>query len=146
LHFFCNLIVQSFSACFYKIKCAKTSLKCRADFYNWNRVKLRYCDGGSFMGDSIYTNSVCLLFGCNCIYETMFALWSTSLPFGICPFLQSTVLYFSGQRIWDAIITDLLGKGLARAEKVPHRFSLQPVMPVSPWHLQHKHQFLRLIN
>jgi len=49
----------------------------------------------------------------------MFALWSTSLPFGICPFLQSTVLYFSGQRIWDAIITDLLGKGLARAEKVP---------------------------
>ncbi|CAD6204426.1 unnamed protein product [Miscanthus lutarioriparius] len=57
------------------------------DFYNWNRVKLRYCDGGSFMGDSIYTNS-------------------------------STVLYFSGQRIWDAIITDLLGKGLARAEKV----------------------------
>ncbi|XP_066339863.1 pectin acetylesterase 9-like isoform X2 [Miscanthus floridulus] len=57
------------------------------DFYNWNRVKLRYCDGGSFMGDSIYTNS-------------------------------STVLYFGGQRIWDAIITNLLGKGLARAEKV----------------------------
>ncbi|CAD6211991.1 unnamed protein product [Miscanthus lutarioriparius] len=56
------------------------------DFYNWNRVKLRYCDGGSFMGDSIYTNS-------------------------------STVLYFSGQRIWDAI-TNLLGKGLVRAEKV----------------------------
>ncbi|KAL3651433.1 Pectin acetylesterase 2 [Castilleja foliolosa] len=22
------------------------------DFYNWNRVKLRYCDGGSFAGDS----------------------------------------------------------------------------------------------
>ncbi|XP_066387455.1 pectin acetylesterase 9-like isoform X2 [Miscanthus floridulus] len=59
----------------------------QSDFYNWNRVKLRYCDGGSFMGDSIYTNS-------------------------------STVLYFSGQRIWDAILTDLLGKGLARAEKV----------------------------
>ncbi|KXG38959.1 pectin acetylesterase 9 [Sorghum bicolor] len=57
------------------------------DFYNWNRVKLRYCDGGSFMGDSVYINS-------------------------------STVLYFSGQRIWDAIITDLLRKGLARAEKV----------------------------
>ncbi|KAG0550291.1 hypothetical protein BDA96_01G326400 [Sorghum bicolor] len=57
------------------------------DFYNWNRVKLRYCDGGSFMGDSVYINS-------------------------------STVLHFSGQRIWDAIITDLLRKGLARAEKV----------------------------
>lgn len=23
-----------------------------ADFYNWNRVKLRYCDGASFSGDS----------------------------------------------------------------------------------------------
>ncbi|KAG2304994.1 hypothetical protein Bca4012_064066 [Brassica carinata] len=22
------------------------------DFYNWNRVKIRYCDGGSFMGDN----------------------------------------------------------------------------------------------
>ncbi|CAH8390938.1 unnamed protein product [Eruca vesicaria subsp. sativa] len=22
------------------------------DFYNWNRVKVRYCDGGSFMGDN----------------------------------------------------------------------------------------------
>jgi hypothetical protein len=23
-----------------------------ADFFNWNRVKLRYCDGASFTGDS----------------------------------------------------------------------------------------------
>lgn len=22
-----------------------------ADFFNWNRVKLRYCDGASFLGD-----------------------------------------------------------------------------------------------
>ncbi|PNT67850.1 hypothetical protein BRADI_3g32865v3 [Brachypodium distachyon] len=26
------------------------------DFYNWNRVKLRYCDGGSFAGDSEFIN------------------------------------------------------------------------------------------
>ncbi|CAN6300202.1 unnamed protein product [Urochloa humidicola] len=57
------------------------------DFYNWNRVKLRYCDGGSFSGDSEYRNG-------------------------------SSVLYFRGQRIWDAIITDLLQKGLAKAENV----------------------------
>ncbi|TKV95065.1 hypothetical protein SEVIR_9G336500v4 [Setaria viridis] len=57
------------------------------DFYNWNRVKLRYCDGGSFSGDSAYIN-------------------------------DSSVLYFRGQRIWDAIITDLLQKGLAKAENV----------------------------
>ncbi|CAL4923714.1 unnamed protein product [Urochloa decumbens] len=57
------------------------------DFYNWNRVKLRYCDGGSFSGDSEYRNG-------------------------------SSVLYFRGQRIWDAIITDLLQKGLAKAKNV----------------------------
>jgi len=50
-------------------------------------VKLRYCDGGSFSGDSEYRNG-------------------------------SSVLYFRGQRIWDAIITDLLQRGLAKAENV----------------------------
>jgi hypothetical protein len=24
---------------------------CILDFHNWNRVKVRYCDGGSFTGD-----------------------------------------------------------------------------------------------
>ncbi|KAG8092480.1 hypothetical protein GUJ93_ZPchr0012g19543 [Zizania palustris] len=57
------------------------------DFYSWNRVKLRYCDGGSFAGDSEFRNG-------------------------------SSVLYFRGQRIWDAIIRDLLPKGLAKAQKV----------------------------
>lgn len=28
------------------------------DFYNWNRVKLRYCDGGSFTGDRVFNNGV----------------------------------------------------------------------------------------
>lgn len=28
------------------------------DFYDWNRVKLRYCDGASFAGDSDYHNGV----------------------------------------------------------------------------------------
>ncbi|KAF7067897.1 hypothetical protein CFC21_073722 [Triticum aestivum] len=57
------------------------------DFYNWNRVKIRYCDGGSFAGDSEFRNG-------------------------------SSVIYMRGQRIWDAIITDLFLKGLAKAEKV----------------------------
>lgn len=26
------------------------------DFYNWNRVKLRYCDGASFSGDAKFDN------------------------------------------------------------------------------------------
>ncbi|KAJ0558906.1 putative pectinacetylesterase/NOTUM [Helianthus annuus] len=56
------------------------------DFYNWNRVKLRYCDGGSFAGDAKFDNG-------------------------------TLVLYFRGQRIWQAIIADLLPKGLRFAKK-----------------------------
>ncbi|KAK9143736.1 hypothetical protein Syun_013136 [Stephania yunnanensis] len=56
------------------------------DFYNWNRVKIRYCDGASFAGDSVFSN-------------------------------QTTKLYFRGQRIWRAIVLDLLPKGLDQAEK-----------------------------
>ncbi|KAI3945113.1 hypothetical protein MKW92_007693 [Papaver armeniacum] len=56
------------------------------DFYNWNRVKIRYCDGGSFAGNSTYQN-------------------------------ETDKLYFRGQRIWKAIILDLLPKGLNVAEK-----------------------------
>jgi hypothetical protein len=30
-----------------------------ADFYNWNRVKIRYCDGSSFTGDVETVDTVC---------------------------------------------------------------------------------------
>ncbi|KAL1296422.1 hypothetical protein HN51_057116 [Arachis hypogaea] len=56
------------------------------DFYNWNRVKLRYCDGASFTGDAIFDNG-------------------------------TTRLHFKGQKIWEAIIHDLLPKGLGKARK-----------------------------
>ncbi|KAK2983520.1 hypothetical protein RJ640_023054 [Escallonia rubra] len=65
------------------------------DFYNWNRVKLRYCDGASFAGDSKFSNGVKHL--ANFTFTV-----STNAP---------------GQRIWKAIILDLLPKGLGRAEK-----------------------------
>ncbi|XWS50504.1 hypothetical protein CRYUN_Cryun12cG0092600 [Craigia yunnanensis] len=56
------------------------------DFYNWNRVKQRYCDGASFSGGSKFDNG-------------------------------TSLLYFRGQKIWEAIIHDLLPKGLASAHK-----------------------------
>ncbi|KAJ9679446.1 hypothetical protein PVL29_021393 [Vitis rotundifolia] len=56
------------------------------DFYNWNRVKLRYCDGASFAGDAKFDNG-------------------------------TSILYFRGQKIWQAIINDLLPKGLSKAKK-----------------------------
>ncbi|KAI3682700.1 hypothetical protein L1987_82871 [Smallanthus sonchifolius] len=56
-------------------------------FYNWNRVKLRYCDGGSYAVDAKFDNG-------------------------------TLVLYFGGQRIWQAIIEDLLPKGSRFAKKI----------------------------
>ncbi|KAI4347559.1 hypothetical protein L6164_008364 [Bauhinia variegata] len=56
------------------------------DFYNWNRVKIRYCDGASFTGDAVFDNG-------------------------------TSLLYFKGQKIWEAIILDLLPQGLGMAHK-----------------------------
>lgn len=38
----------------------------RADFYNWNRVKIRYCDGSSFTGDVEAVETVSLELGGLC--------------------------------------------------------------------------------
>ncbi|KAJ6323388.1 hypothetical protein OIU76_010823 [Salix suchowensis] len=54
------------------------------DFYNWNRVKVRYCDGGSFSGDSQN---------------------------------EAAQLYFRGQRIWSAVMEDLMSKGMRYANQ-----------------------------
>ncbi|KAG6737036.1 hypothetical protein POTOM_059996 [Populus tomentosa] len=54
------------------------------DFYNWNRIKIRYCDGSSFTGDVEAVD-------------------------------PKTKLYFRGERIWQAIIDDLLAKGMRNA-------------------------------
>ncbi|KAJ8773921.1 hypothetical protein K2173_009352 [Erythroxylum novogranatense] len=55
------------------------------DFYNWNRIKIRYCDGSSFTGDVATVD-------------------------------PKTNLYFRGERIWQAVIDDLLAKGMNRAQ------------------------------
>ncbi|KAJ3680720.1 hypothetical protein LUZ60_016998 [Juncus effusus] len=55
------------------------------DFYNWNRVKIRYCDGSSFTGDVDAVD-------------------------------PKTNLHYRGNRIWLAIIDDLLSKGMKKAQ------------------------------
>ncbi|GMI98941.1 Pectin Acetyesterase 6, pectin acetylesterase 6 [Hibiscus trionum] len=52
------------------------------DFYNWNRVRVRYCDGASFAGEG-----------------------------------QDEVnqLYFRGQRIWSAVMEELMSQGMQNA-------------------------------
>ncbi|KAL9690866.1 hypothetical protein QQ045_011278 [Rhodiola kirilowii] len=57
------------------------------DFYSWNRVKIRYCDGSSFTGDVAAVN-------------------------------PSTNLHFRGARIFNAVVDDLLAKGMKNATNV----------------------------
>ncbi|KAF8724627.1 hypothetical protein HU200_020898 [Digitaria exilis] len=56
------------------------------DFYSWNRVLVRYCDGASFSGDSQHEDG-------------------------------NGTLFFRGQRIWEAVLDELMGKGLAHSEQ-----------------------------
>lgn len=57
------------------------------DFHNWNRVKIRYCDGASFAGhpESEFTNG--------------------------------TKLFFRGHLIWEAIMDELLSVGMSNAKQ-----------------------------
>ncbi|KAL0846570.1 hypothetical protein Bca101_019816 [Brassica carinata] len=55
------------------------------EFYNWNRVKIRYCDGASFAGNPE------------------------------AEFKNETLLFFRGQLIWEAIMDELLSMGMSHA-------------------------------
>ncbi|CDY67682.1 hypothetical protein HID58_003610 [Brassica napus] len=57
------------------------------DFFNWNRVKVRYCDGASFSGRPE------------------------------AEFKNETRLFFRGQLIWEAIIDELLSMGMSNAKQ-----------------------------
>ncbi|CAO2167333.1 unnamed protein product [Urochloa humidicola] len=57
------------------------------DFYNWNKVFVRYCDGASFSG--------------NAEGEAK----------------DGTKMYFRGLRIWEAVVDELMGKGMDTAKQ-----------------------------
>ncbi|CAH9104721.1 unnamed protein product [Cuscuta europaea] len=56
-------------------------------FFNWNRVVVRYCDGGSFAGDADKPDPV-------------------------------TKLYYRGARIFNAVVKELMAKGMRGAQNV----------------------------
>ncbi|KAM7507372.1 hypothetical protein LguiA_017825 [Lonicera macranthoides] len=60
------------------------SKKDNPNFYNWNRVMVRYCDGLSFTGDADKVH-------------------------------QGSEIYFRGARVFDAIMEDLLERGMEDA-------------------------------
>ncbi|KAF0917754.1 hypothetical protein E2562_021249, partial [Oryza meyeriana var. granulata] len=58
-----------------------------SDFYNWNKVVIRYCDGASFSGDAEAQDR------------------------------DGSTLHFRGLRIWEAVVDELMEKGLATAKQ-----------------------------
>ncbi|KAL1557684.1 [Wnt protein] O-palmitoleoyl-L-serine hydrolase [Salvia divinorum] len=58
------------------------------DFYDWNRIYVVYCDQSSFLGDSEFDDG------------------------------QGLNLQFRGSRIFDAVVDDLLAKGMGVGENV----------------------------
>ncbi|RZR77673.1 hypothetical protein BHM03_00002796 [Ensete ventricosum] len=78
-----------------------------ADFYNWNKVKIRYCDGSSFTGDVDEVDPVSD---------------------------QATKLYFRGAKIWLAVIEDLLAKGMNKAENVGCSGGLASILHCDKFH------------
>ncbi|CAM0885588.1 unnamed protein product [Alopecurus aequalis] len=62
-----------------------TNQQLNPDFYNWNKVFIRYCDGASFSGDTEGRAQ------------------------------DGSTIYFRGLRIYEAVIHELMEKGLANA-------------------------------
>ncbi|THG07857.1 hypothetical protein TEA_007755 [Camellia sinensis var. sinensis] len=68
-----------------------------SDFFNWNKVKIRYCDGASFAGhpESEFKASPVDVF--------------------------QLELFFRGQLIWETLMDELLSIGLSNARQVKKR-------------------------
>jgi O-palmitoleoyl-L-serine hydrolase len=84
------------------------------DFYNWNRVAIRYCDGSSFTGDIEEVDPVS--YTCLVVRKLMVLTCSNKQPHDFV--FKATNLHFRGARVFDVIIQELLGKGMKSASKV----------------------------
>lgn len=102
-----------------------------SDFYNWNKVKIRYCDGGSFSGNSEYKPQVTLTGHFSCAYlvsDYLLMAFFLIYQFNMMIFLfiffctllvqNGTILFFRGRLIWQAIMDELLSLGLVNASQV----------------------------
>ncbi|PWA92030.1 protein kinase superfamily protein [Artemisia annua] len=83
------------------------------NFYNWNRVAIRYCDGSSFTGDIEEVDPVS--YTCLVVRKLMVLTCSNKQPHDFV--FKATNLHFRGARVFDVIIQELLGKGMKSASK-----------------------------
>ncbi|KAL0715000.1 hypothetical protein Bca4012_021979 [Brassica carinata] len=83
------------------------------DFYNWNRIKLRYCDGASFFGDSQDEGSQVFYRGRR-IWQ---AAMEEFLSLGMQKAEQGSQLFYRGKRIWQAAMEEFMSLGMQKADK-----------------------------
>ncbi|RDX94227.1 Pectin acetylesterase 5, partial [Mucuna pruriens] len=90
------------------------------DFFNWNKVKIRYCDGASFAGHPESEVRIDFTFG-TLVVDSFLSCISRS---EICPLhiwvyvdVGGSGLFFRGQAIWEAIVDELLSIGLSKAKQ-----------------------------
>lgn len=83
-----------------------------AGFYNWNRIKVRYCDGSSFTGDVAAVDPV------SCLAIIKHSKFYFPLEILSKQHEQATGLYFRGARVFRAVMADLLAKGMGKAVNV----------------------------
>lgn len=96
-----------------------------SDFFNWNKVKIRYCDGASFSGHPeselkaslIYLGFESLLFVkfFNSVSWTM-EVFCIHVYFFVPQ--NGTELFFRGQLIWETLMDEFLSLGLSNAKQV----------------------------
>ena len=112
---------------------------CVPDFYNWNRVFVRYCDGASFSGnvslptknkvnemtysyDLVFVSphELCRRHHVHLVVEARQAVKILIETFVL---VQGKVLQYRGESIWNVVIDDLINKeGMKNADKVYSRF------------------------
>ncbi|KAK9069302.1 hypothetical protein SSX86_013418 [Deinandra increscens subsp. villosa] len=80
------------------------------DFYNWNKVKIRYCDGASFTGHpkNFYNWNKVKIRYCDGASFTGHPKSEQN---------NDTKLFFRGQLIWEAMMDELLSIGLSNAQE-----------------------------
>lgn len=96
-----------------------------SDFFNWNKVKIRYCDGSSFASHPDNESKVSpvevylswlLYLACMMKNDVKKVTWVVlSLPLS----QSRTKFFFRGQLIWDTIMDELLAIGMSNAREVP---------------------------
>lgn len=88
------------------------------EFHSWNRVSVRYCDGGSFTGDVEAIDPVSHILNTILILQSSQVFIFFTINKLKLQFWQATRLHYRGARIFKAIMEELLAQGMKKSQNV----------------------------